>query len=117
VASAKLEVLSAQQVLENAELALINARHDEYLAAANVLNVMGLLEARNLVADIQPQPGGHSFDQLKHAWGYTPGLEEAVQAVDSIGGRTIDRKPPAADAPLTTGPASTSAPAPAAPRP
>ena len=99
-----LEVLTAQQVLENAQLDLINARHDEYLASAAVLQVMGLLEAHNLVSGIDQLPGGHSFDQLKHAWGYTPGLEEGVGALDSIGSHPIDKRPAPVDAPISTSP-------------
>jgi outer membrane protein len=99
-----LEVLTAQQVLENAQLDLINARHDEYLAAAAVLQVMGLLEAHNLVAGIDTLPGGHSFEQLKHTMGYVPGVDEGVGALDSIGSQ------PPLDAPISTGPASAAAP-------
>ena len=110
-----LEVLSAQQVLENAQLDLVNARHDEYIAAATVLSVMGLLEARNLVAGIDQSPGGHSFDQLKHTLGYVPGVEDGVSALDSIGARPIDRRPPPVDAPLTTGHAASAAASPSKP--
>ncbi len=106
-----LEVLTAQQVLENAQLDLINARHDAYLAGAAVLQVMGLLEARNLVAGIDQLPGGHSFEQLKHAWGYLPGVEEGVSALDSIGSRPISRQPPPVDAPISTSPSAAPAPA------
>ena len=45
-----LEVLTAQQVLRDAELSLVNARHDEYVASAAVLNATGQLAADNLVA-------------------------------------------------------------------
>jgi outer membrane protein len=106
-----LEVLTAQQVLENAQLDLINARHDAYIASAAVLQVMGLLEARNLVAGVDQLPGGHSLGQLKHAWGYVPGLEDGVGVVDSIGSRGIDKRPPAVDAPITTNGAAAAAPA------
>ena len=98
-----LEVLSAQQVLENAQLSLVDARHDEYVAAAAVLNVMGLLEAKNLVPGIENLPGGHSFEQLKHAPGYVPGVDEAVSAIDSIGHNDVIRLPAKVDAPITTG--------------
>jgi outer membrane protein len=98
-----LEVLAAQQALENAQLALVDAHHDEYVAAAAVLNVMGLLEAKNLVPGIENLPGGHSFEQLKHAPGYVPGVDEAVSAIDSIGHKDIIRLPAKVDAPITTG--------------
>ncbi len=98
-----LEVLSAQQVLEDAQLSLVNARHDEYVASATVLNVMGLLEAKNLVPGIDRQLGSHTFEQLKHAPGYVPGVDEAVSSIDSIGSSHISRLPPAVDAPISTG--------------
>jgi outer membrane protein len=105
-----LEVLTAQQVLENAQLDLINARHDAYLASSAVLQVMGLLEAHNLVAGIDQLPGGHSFGQLKHTLGYVPGVEEGVGAVDAIGSHGVVRQPPPVDAPISTGPAPAPAP-------
>ncbi len=97
-----LEVLNAQLVLSQAELQLISARHDEYVASASLLNTMGLLEAQNLVADIKPQPGSHSTEQLKRAFGYIPVLEEGVSALDSIGGPSVHRLPPKVDAPIST---------------
>ena len=110
-----LEVLNAQQVLETAELSLIAARHDEYLAAAEVLDVMGLLEAKNLVEGLDVQPGGHSFNQLKHTYGYVGVLEEGVQALDSVGAAGhIEKTPPPVDRPISTAPAD-SRPAPATP--
>ena len=98
-----LEVLTAQQVLEEAQLSLVNARHDEYVASATVLNVMGLLEAKNLVPGIENQIGGHSFDQLKHAPGYVPGVDEAVSAIDSIGHKGVRTLPAEVDKPIATG--------------
>ena len=98
-----LEVLSAQQVLEEAQLSLVNARHDEYVASATVLNVMGLLEARNLVPGIDSDLGVHSFDQLKHAPGYVPGVDEAVSSIDSIGHKGVRTLPPELDKPIATG--------------
>ena len=98
-----LEVLSAQQVLENAQLSLVAARHDEYVASATVLDVMGLLEARNLVPGIDAALGSHSFEQLKRAPGYVPGVDETISGVDSIGAKDIKRLAPPVDAPVSTG--------------
>ncbi len=99
-----LEVLTAQQVLEQAQLSLISARHDEYVASAQVLSIMGLLEARLLLPGVTLEPGGHSFDELKHTSGYVPGLDEALSTVDSLGIHDIKKAPPPADAPIATGP-------------
>ena len=98
-----LEVLSAQQVLEEAQLALVGARHDEYVAAATVLNVMGLLEARNLVPGIENQPGSHSFEQLKRAPGYVPVIDETIAGIDGIGQKNVRELPPEVDKPIATG--------------
>ncbi|MGZ8363072.1 MAG: TolC family outer membrane protein [Caulobacteraceae bacterium] len=87
-----LEVLTAQQVLRDAELALLNARHDEYVASATVLNVTGMLAAQNIVADLPPGYGPHDPHQLKTAPGYVP-WEEAVRALDSIKTPDIKRLP------------------------
>ncbi len=97
-------------MLENAQLALVNARHDEYVASAGVLGVMGLLEAKNLVPGIENLPGGHSFEQLKHAPGYVPGIDEAVSTIDSIGSKQVARLPPKVDQPIATGPADAAPP-------
>ena len=109
-----LEVLNAQQVLRDSELSLVNARHNEYVAAATVLNVMGLLEAKNLVPDVDQLPGGHSFGQLKHAFGYLPPWENVVSSLDSVAGPDIRKAPPPVDAPITTGRAAEAAAAPRA---
>jgi outer membrane protein len=112
-----LEVLSAQQVLENAQLALIGARHDEYVASAQVLNIMGLLEARLLLPGVAVEPGGHSFGQLKHTSGYVPVLQEVVSTVDSFGHLGLQKAPPPADAPIATGPADATPPTAVRPNP
>ena len=97
-----LEVLSAQQVLRDAQLSLINARHDEYLASAGLLQTMGLLEARNLVPNIDQLPGSHAIGQLHHAMGYVP-WEDGVAALDSVTtSRHATTLPPPLDAPIAT---------------
>ena len=97
-----LEVLTAEQTMRDAELALVNARRDEYVASAGVLNVTGQLAANNIVAALPLDPGGHSFTRLKKASGYVP-WEEAVKAFDSVGGAPdVDFLPPPPDEPLVT---------------
>jgi outer membrane protein len=95
------EVLQQEQILRDAELSLNSSRHDAYVAAAAVLQVSGLLEARLLVPDIPVQQGGHDFHRLKNATGYVP-WEEAVKALDSIGSKPIREAPPPLDAPIPT---------------
>src|SRR5262249_58316388 len=45
-----LDILNAQQELENAQLTLVSAQHDEYLAAVAVLAATGRLDAPMLSA-------------------------------------------------------------------
>jgi outer membrane protein len=89
-----LDVLNAQQELENSELALVGARHDEYVAAAAVLAAMGALEARTLIPGAPRYDPKVAFDQLRHAPGAMP-WDGAVQALDRVGApRTTPAPPP-----------------------
>ena len=47
-----LDVLNAQQELRNAELLLVNARRDAFVAQATTLAAMGRLQAQNLIAGV-----------------------------------------------------------------
>jgi outer membrane protein len=97
-----LEVLTAEQESRDAELALVQARRDEYVATASVLNVTGQLAANNIVAALPLDPGGHSFTRLKKASGYVP-WEEGVKALDGIAGAPdVKMLPPPPDEPLVT---------------
>ena len=97
-----LEVLTAEQDLRDAELALVQARRDEYVASAGVLNATGQLSANNIVASLPLDPGGHSFTRLKQTSGYVP-WEEGIKVLDSItGAPDVDILPPPPDEPLVT---------------
>ena len=54
-----LEVLNAEQELLNAQVALVSARRDEYVAGFQLLNAMGQAEAQDLGLD-----GGPLYDPL-----------------------------------------------------
>ena len=110
-----LEVLNAEQVLRGAELQLIQAERDEYSAEAGVLETMGLLEAKYIVPGVPEQPSGHSFNQLKHAFGYVPILEDDVEALDSIGQHRVKRLPEPVNGPIVTAHPDLPPPAPAGP--
>jgi outer membrane protein len=97
-----LEVLNAEEVLRSAQLQLIVAQRDQYIAEAGVLQTMGMLEAQYLVPGIALDPGGHSFNQLKHAFGYIPLLEDDVEVLDSIGQPKIKTLPAPVNAPIVT---------------
>jgi outer membrane protein len=87
-----LDVLNAEQELRSAELAQISARHDEYVAAANVLGQMGKLEARNLTPNVPRYDPRANFNKLRLTWGWVP-WEEPIAIVDSIGTPKTVEKP------------------------
>jgi outer membrane protein len=90
-----LDVLNAEQELRNAQLALVDARHDQYVASASVLNAMGLLEAK-LLGDPAPAYNPEtSFHKVKHA-GSLP-WDGVVAGLDSAGSPSIAKRPAGAD--------------------
>jgi outer membrane protein len=90
-----LDVLNAEQELRNAQLALVDARHDQYVASASVLNAMGLLEAKALGNPVPVYDPETSFHKIKRA-GSVP-WEGVVAAVDGLGSPTIKQRPADAD--------------------
>ena len=89
-----LEVLIAEQDRSNAKLALANAKHDEYLAAATLLAAVGGLRVEDLTPGAPIYDPKTNFDHVRHAWGWTP-WEPAVAAIDRIGAPKIVELPPA----------------------
>ncbi len=94
-----LDVLNAEQELRTAQLALVTARRDEYVASANVLSAMGKLEAKNLAPEVPQYDPMNNFQAATHAIGWVP-WEPAIQAVDRIGGPA--GRPAPADVPIAT---------------
>ncbi len=78
-----LDVLNAEQELRQAQLSQINARHDEYVAAAGVLASMGRLEAKNLTPATPRYDPATNFRKLHVTWGWVP-WEEAIGRLDSL---------------------------------
>ena len=87
-----LEVLSIEQNLFQGQLAVASAKHDAYVSAANVLEVMGLLEAKILVPGINPYDPAKAFDKVRNQ-GAVP-WEAAPAALDHIGVSHVHRLPP-----------------------
>jgi outer membrane protein len=87
-----LDVLNAEQELRNAQLALVDARHDQYVASANVLNAMGLLEAKALGNPVPAYDPKTSFNKIKHA-GALP-WDGVVAGVDALGSPAVPQRPP-----------------------
>ena len=79
-----LDVLNAQQELRNAEQALVNARRDEYVAGASVLQAMGALDVAVLAPDLEVYDPKTSYDNVTHSFGWVP-WEPVVQVIDKIG--------------------------------
>jgi outer membrane protein len=91
------DVLYAHATLLNAEVALVGARHDLYVAEATLLRHIGLLEERSL------ETGSVLYDpetDLRHAEarGATP-LDGIMRALDTIN-RTVPTQPPLQQPPL-----------------
>ena len=79
-----LDVLNAQLEQSNAEVALVSARRDEYVASSSVLQAMGVLNVANLVPDVERYDPVKSYDKVNHAFGWVP-WEPVVQVVDRVG--------------------------------
>jgi len=79
-----LDVLNAQLELSNAELALVGARRDEYVASAVVLQAMGQLGVNKLSASTTAYDPKTSYNRVTHSVGWVP-WEPVVQAVDKVG--------------------------------
>jgi outer membrane protein len=93
-----LDVLNAQLELANAEVALVVARRDEYVASASVLQAMGVLNVANLAPDVERYDPVKSYDKVNHAFGWVP-WEPVVQVIDKVGAPSTAVKgapPPAA---------------------
>jgi outer membrane protein len=86
-----LDVLNAQLELSNAELALVSARRDEYLASAVVLQAMGQLDVTKLSASTTAYDPKTSYNRVTHSVGWVP-WEPVVQAIDSVGAASTKPK-------------------------
>lgn len=111
-----IDVLNAEQELRQAELNQVSSRRDEYVAAANVLAVMGRLEARNLIPSVPEYDSARNFRKLRMTWGWTP-WEEPLGIIDQLltpwpAGKPSERtreapmSPGLQPAPATTAPAT-----------
>jgi outer membrane protein len=92
-----LDVLNAEQELRNAQLSLVDARHDQYVASAGVLSAMGLLEAKALGDTSALYDPETEFHRIKHA-GAVP-WEGVIAGLDNAGAPAIAKRPTATDLP------------------
>ncbi len=96
-----LDVLISQQNLRDAELALVQARHDAYVGQAGLLGAMGRLEARYLVAGVDRYDPAVSFNRIKHAGG-TP-WDGVIDRLDRLGMPKVRIAPASAQPPAGGG--------------
>lgn len=79
-----LDVLNAQQELRNAELALVNAEYDAYLAATNLLAAVGKLEAKPLSVQAPIYDPVKAFKASTGSLGWLP-WDPVVKVIDGLG--------------------------------
>ena len=112
-----IDVLNAEQELRQAELNQVNARRDEYVAASNVLAIMGRLEGKNLVPSVPQYDAARHFRKLRITWGWVP-WEEPIGIVDRLAtpwpANTPSEKPDEKPLPPGLQPPPATAPAPPA---
>ncbi len=87
-----LDVLITEQDLGNAQLALVNSRHDEYVAATSLLAAMGGLRVQDFAPGVPIYDSTANFDRVRHAVGWTP-WDPAVAAIDRLGAPRIIERP------------------------
>ncbi len=81
-----IEVLNAEQELKSAQLDLVQAQRNQYVAASQLLSVMGNLTAQTFDPSIQLYDPDQHFKQVKSK-GWTP-LEPVVHALDGLAAGT-----------------------------
>jgi len=92
-----LDVLIAEQNLSSAQLALVAARHDEYVAAAALLGATGTLFARDFAPDTAIYDPKANLAQIRRSWPWTP-WTPAVADLDKLGAPAIRAMPDPAPA-------------------
>jgi outer membrane protein len=78
-----IDVLNAEQELRQAELNSVSSRRDEYVAAANILSLMGRLEGRDLIPSVPQYDSAKNFRKLRMTWGWVP-WEEPIGIIDQV---------------------------------
>ena len=81
--STTLDVLLTQETLRSAQLSLVQAEHDVYVAQGALLGAMGRLDARSLVTGVPLYDPGENFQRVKDDGG-TP-WDPLVESIDQIG--------------------------------
>ena len=86
------DVLIAEENLSAAQLGLVAARHDEYVAAADLLAATGALFAQDFTADARIYDPKANFDNARHAWPWSP-WSSAVAHLDGVAAPHAESRP------------------------
>jgi outer membrane protein len=78
-----LDVLIAEQNLTSAQLSLVTARHDEYVAAASLLGATGTLFPRDFAPETAVYDPKVNLERIRRAWPWTP-WTPAVAGLDKL---------------------------------
>jgi outer membrane protein len=89
-----LEVLSAQQAERDAELNLVTAQHDVFVAQADTLGALGFLEVRYVAPQVTPYDPAKAFNRVGGT-GFVP-WELLVAAADGLATPKLEPLPPPA---------------------
>lgn len=108
-----IEVLNAQAELQNAQLAFVRGRANEYVGRVQLLAQVGTLEVGNLAPGVEPYDPTRHFKKVRYK-GVLP-TDLVVQAFDKIAlpmepkkpkaGDTTPIRPPSTDLPAKPAPA------------
>jgi outer membrane protein len=90
-----IDLLNAELELADSRIALLQSQHDEYVARADLLAAMGVLEAKLLVPSLQPYDPAAHLKQVPH---YAPPWAGPVASLDHFGDLTPREPRPAASA-------------------
>jgi outer membrane protein len=83
-----LDVLIAEENLSAAQLALVTARHDEYVAGAALLGATGALFPRDFAPDAPIYDPKVNLGRIRRAWPWTP-WTPAVAGLDKLGAPAV----------------------------
>ncbi len=76
------EFVQAQQSVRDADLAVVNARHDQYVAQAALLAAIGRLDPASLGASVTAYDPRANFDHVRG--GLASALDPVANAIDSL---------------------------------
>ncbi len=91
-----IDVLNAELELRNAELSLVAARRDAYVASASLLNAIGRLEAKRLAPETPLYDPRRSFKRVTRSGVWAP-VDAVAETVDRIGAPPEAARPRKAD--------------------